>query len=141
MVRSGSRQFDTWTTIWLALAALWSLGLVAAGFLVNSYSVTSSTGQTPINEPGQTLVQVNGLKVLYVLSVPFVAVVIVAFALRRRRRSQRPGVGVFVWIVVGLLVVLVVLGAFTIGPFIAPVAVFVALAIAQMKDRSLSQDY
>ena len=63
------------------------------------------------------------------LSLPFVYVAIVALAARHRRRANRSDVGVLVWIVMGLMAVLVVLGAFTVGPFIAPIAVFVLLAI------------
>ena len=128
MVRIDSRRLDGWTTLWLGLAALWCLGLVAAGFLVTSYS--SSNG------PGLTLIQENGLKVLAILLIPFVGVVIVALALWRRRRLEIPGVGVLVWIVFGLLMLLVLLGALTIGPFIAPVAVFVVLAITRVNGQS-----
>jgi hypothetical protein len=91
MARSDSRQLDIWTKIWLGCAALWSLGLVAAGFYVKSYSST--------NGPGLTLVQENGLKVLAPLLLPFVGVVVVALALWHRRRAPRRGVGVLVWIV------------------------------------------
>jgi hypothetical protein len=132
MVRIDSRRLDGWTTLWLGLAALWCLGLVAAGFLVTSYS--SSNG------PGMTLIQENGLKVLAILLIPFVGVVIVALALWRRRRLQIPGAGVLVWIVFGLLMLLVLLGALTIGPFIAPVAVFVVLAITRVNGQSSLQE-
>jgi hypothetical protein len=107
---------------------LWSLGLVAAGLFVNSYTST--------NGPGETLVQMNGDKVLLPLMVPLVGVVIVTLALRHRRRIRLPGVGVLVWVVAGLLVLLVVLGAFTIGPFIGPVAVFVIVAITRVKSQA-----
>ena len=132
MVRIDSRRLDGWTTLWLGLAALWCLGLVAAGFLVTSYS--SSNG------PGMTLIQENGLKVLAILLIPFVGVVIVALALWRRRRLQIPGAGVLVWIVFDLLMLLVLLGALTIGPFIAPVAVFVVLAITRVNGQSSLQE-
>ena len=130
MVRNASRALDGWTELWLGLAAFWSLGLIAAGFLVNSYS--SSNG------PGRTLIQENGLKVLMPLSVPFVGVAIIALALWRRRRTQRRRIGVLVWIVFGLLALLVMLGAFTIGPFIAPVVVFVVLAITRVQGQLAS---
>jgi|GEM_PF-1234632 len=132
MARSDSRQLDIWTKIWLGCAALWSLGLVAAGFYVNSYS--SSNG------PGLTLIQENGLKVLAPLLLPFVGVVVVALALWHRRRAPRRGVGVLVWIVFGLLALLVVLGALTIGPFIAPIALFVLLAITSAKVQTPSPE-
>jgi hypothetical protein len=111
----------------LSCAAIWSLGLVAAGFFVNSYST---------NGPGETLVDVNGLKVLIPLLIPFAGVVIVTLALWHRGRVQNPGVGVLVWVVLSLMALLVVLGAFTIGPFVAPVAVFTLLAIHHVKGRS-----
>ena len=130
MVRNESWPLDGWTALWLGLGALWSLGLVLAGFFVNSYS--SSNG------PGLTLVQENGLKVLAPLLIPFVGVVIVALALWHRRHNQKRGVGVLVWIVFGLLALLVVLGAFTIGPFIVPVAVFVLVAITRVNGQSPS---
>ena len=130
MVHNDSQRLDGWTALWLGLAALWSLGLVAAGFLVNSSSST--------NGPGLTLIQENGIKVLFILLIPFIAVVIVALALWRRRSLRIPGVGVLVWVVFGLLAVLVILGALTIGPFIAPVAVFVLVAITRVKGQSLS---
>ena len=105
---------------------------MAAGFYVKSYS--SSNG------PGLTLIQENGLKVLAPLLLPFVGVVVVALALWHRRRAPRRGVGVLVWIVFGLLALLVVLGALTIGPFIAPIALFVLLAITSAKVQTPSPE-
>jgi hypothetical protein len=87
-----------------------------------------------------TLIQENGLKVLAILLIPFVGVVIVALALWRRRRLEIPGVGVLVWVVFGLLMLLVILGALTIGPFIAPVAAFVVLAITRVNGQSSLQE-
>lgn len=111
--------------IWLGLAALSSLALVVAGLIVKAYTST--------NAPSLTLIQENGVKVLAPLSIPFVFVVIVTLVLRHRRRTGKRDTGIAVWIVLGLLVLLVLLGAFTIGPFIAPIAVFVLLAITSAK--------
>src|SRR5271169_2526107 len=108
MAQSDPRPFDGWTTMWLGGAAIWSLGLVAAGFFVNSYSSTSGPGKTV----GETLVRENGLKVLVPLLIPLLGVVIVTFALRRRRRPELSGVGVLVWAIFASMAVLVVLGAF-----------------------------
>jgi hypothetical protein len=118
--------------MWLSGAAIWSLGLVAAGLLVSSYSSTDGQGTTV----GETLVQQNGAKVLLPLLVPLAGVVIVTFVLWRRRRSASFGVGVVIWVVFGLMTLLVVLGALTIGPFVAPVAVFVLGAILRVKGQS-----
>src|SRR5580700_7074086 len=133
MARNETWRLDVWTLIWLGSAAFWSLGLVAAGFFVDSYSTSNSAG---FSSPQLTLVQENGLKVVVPLFIPFVTVVIVALALRRRRRAHKRGVGAPVWIVFGLLALLVPLGAFTIGPFIFPAAFFVLMAIIQVRDHS-----
>ena len=121
-----------WTTLWLGLAVVSSLALIVAGFALKSY--------TPTSGPSLTLIQENGTKVLAPLSLPFVYVAIVALTLRHRRRTNRSDVGVLVWIVMGLMAVLVVLGAFTVGPFIAPIAVFVLLAISSFKPATTSLD-
>jgi hypothetical protein len=133
MAASETRRLDRWTEIWLGLAGLWSLGLVAAAFLVTSYTST--------NGPGLTLVQENGLKVITIVLIPFVGVVVVATALWYRRRRQMSGVGVLVWVVFGLMVLLVVLGAFTIGPFIGPIAVFVAVAITRVQGQLTNPEF
>jgi len=126
MVRFESRRLGRWTVLWLGSAALVSLGLVVAGIYVKSYS--SSSG------PSRTLIQENGLKVLAPLSFPLVAVIVVALALRHRRQARRRGAGALVWTVFGLLGLFVVLGVFTIGPFIAPIAILVLGAITSAKD-------
>jgi hypothetical protein len=128
MAQRHTGALDGWTWLWLSCAAIWSLGLVAVGSFVGVYS--SSNG------PRETLVQVNGVKVIIPLLVPLVGVVIVALALWHGRHVQRSGVGVLVWIVFALLALLVVLGAFTIGPFVAPIAVLVILAITRVKGQS-----
>ena len=128
MVQPHTRLLDRWTVACLACAAIWSVGLVALGFFVGVYSST--------NAPRETLIQVNGVKVLIPLLVPLVCVAIVTLALLRGRHVQKSGVGVLVWVVFGLLALLVVLGALSVGPFVAPVAVFVVLAISRVKTQS-----
>ena len=128
MAQRHTGALDGWTRLWLGCAAIWSLGIAAVGSFVGVYS--SSNG------PRETLVQVNGVKVIIPLLVPLVGVVIVALALRHGRRVQRSRVGILVWVVIALLALLVVLGAFTIGPFVAPVAVFVVMAITHVKGQS-----
>jgi len=122
------QRLDGWTEFWLSCAGIWSLGLIAVGFFVNSYSST--------NGVGNTLIQVNGMKVLIPLGIPLIGVAIVALALGRRSPARLSGVGVVVWIVVGLLALGAGLGALTIGPFIAPVAVFLLVAITRFKGQT-----
>jgi hypothetical protein len=128
MARRHPRALDGWAVLWLSCAAIWSLGLVAAGFFVNTYSSNSG--------PGETFIRQNGDKVLIPLLIPLLGVVIVAISLWHGRRVQKLGVGVLVWVVFGLLTVNVVVGTFTVGPVVAPVAAFVVLAITHVKTQS-----
>lgn len=117
----------------LALAALWSAALIAAGFFVNSYSSSATTVSTSgstvaTNPPGQSLVQVNGLKVVVLLSVPLAMVLIVAVLMWRRRNAGRVLVGPSAWGAVVLLGIVTLLGLLTIGPFIFPATVLLLVA-------------
>lgn len=126
----------------LGIALLWSIGLVIAAILAPFYqsqtSSISSTSGAQLSAPSvqvythasATLVQVNGLWVLWLVSAPLVAVVVVALVLRFRAREARPGAGVLAWTVTVLLGAFAVVGILSIGRFILPVAVLVVLACA-----------
>lgn len=136
---------DRPTRVLLGTAALWSVGLVVAALTAPFYSsASSSSPSSPIGAPGHpmttatqvahtsaTLVHLNGFKVLAPVSLPLLAVIVVAFALSRRRKRETPGVGRLAWTVSALLVGVVLLGMLSIGPFIAPVAVLVVVACAR----------
>ncbi|MDA8183415.1 MAG: hypothetical protein M0035_03165 [Actinomycetota bacterium] len=143
---------DRTARVLLGAAALWSAGLFAAALSAPFYVGTSASSSAPVSPIGAsgfpatiptqvahtsaTLVQVNGFKVLAPVSLPLFSVVVVAFALWRRRKNQAPGAGWLAWAVTALLVVFALLGMLSIGLFIVPVAVLVALACARSSDRS-----
>jgi hypothetical protein len=131
-----SSGFDRWTGIWLGCAAVWSLLLILAGFVVKAYSGTSTGG---VAVPSTTLVHQNGLKVVFILLIPLVGVTIVAATLWYRHRAHKRCVGILGWIVVTLIGFLVLLGAFTVGPFIAPVAIFLLVAALRTQGNSPSR--
>ena len=138
---------DRPTSVLLGTAALWSVGLVVAALTApfySSMSASSSSPASPTGAPGHpmttptqvahasaTLVHVNGFKVLAPVSLPLLAVIVVAFALRRRRKRATPGAGRLAWTVTVLLVGVALLGTLSIGPFIVPVAVLVGVACAR----------
>lgn len=88
---------DRPTRVLLGTAALWSVGLVIAALTAPFCSSTSASSTSPSSPAGAsghpmttptqvahtsaTLVQVNGFKVLAPVSLPFLAVAVVAFAL------------------------------------------------------------
>ncbi|MHB8296788.1 MAG: hypothetical protein ACYDH5_19690 [Acidimicrobiales bacterium] len=145
---------DRPTRVLLGAAALWSVGLVVAALTAPAYSSTSASSSSPSSPSGAsghptttptmhvmhtsaTLVQVNGLgsrvgfAVLAPVSLPLLAVVVVAFALWRRRKSETPGAGSLAWLVTVLLLGVALLGMLSIGLFIGPVAVILAVACAR----------
>lgn len=127
--------------VWLlGSAAIWSVGLVVAGLVVPLYSTSSSTavngstgstGSIQVRAgPSATLLQVNGMKVLVLLGIPLAVVVLVAGALRLRRRHLARWPGFVAWTLAGVLDCFAILGLMTIGPFVAPVAGLVTVACA-----------
>jgi hypothetical protein len=118
----------------LALAAIWSIGIVAAAFVAPAYEKQSSTlvGSpssgitTPEPRPvvttsTSTLVEVNGLRVLVPVALPLFAVAVVAMLLARRRARVRRGAGPLAWTTVGLFAAFNLLAMLSIGIFILPV--------------------
>ena len=88
-----------------------------------------------VRTAGATLVQVNGLKVLFVLLVPLV------FAESWRSLSgiecaRAGGTGVISWTIAGLVAAFCLLGALSIGPFFSTVAIFMFVAVLRVHNRS-----
>lgn len=118
----------------LGAALVWSIGLIVAAFVLQSYSTVISTSGSSLNgyvSQGATLVQENGLMVLVPISIPLVLSALLALLMGWRRRSKRPLAGIGPWTVVGLLYVVAFLGMFSIGMFVLPVALFCLLACVQ----------
>ncbi|MDA8284011.1 MAG: hypothetical protein M0Z42_12140 [Actinomycetota bacterium] len=155
MSRGPVVRADWPTRVLLGTAALWSVGLVIAALTAPFYSSMSASSTSPSSPSGAsghlmttpaqvthasaTLVQVNGFKVLAPVSLPFLAVAVVAFVLWRRRKKESPGAGWLAWTVTVLLVGVALLGMLSIGPFIVPVAVLVAVACARSSGGSARQ--
>jgi hypothetical protein len=119
--------------IFLTLAIAWSSALVVLALLLHQPATTSNVGSyEPIGTPisGMTLVQQNGSKILIPVGLPLVLTLCVVFLIWSRYRHHRPLVRIGVWICVGLLLALSILGILSVGLFILPVTVFVVLAAA-----------
>jgi len=111
----GWRVRDRYLLLALAGAALWSVGLIVAGFTVSVYEGTvSPSGEST----SATLVEENGSGVLVVLAVPLVITLLVGFAVLVLRRSWASWVALGL---TGLLAMLNLLALLTIGIFILPV--------------------
>jgi hypothetical protein len=113
----------------MVAALVWSVGLALAALLLPAYN-----GQTISNVNGLTLttatfVQVNGLRALTLVAIPAIVSVIVAFALWQRHRHQANWTGWVAWTAIGLLALETLLGITTIGLFIIPVPVLLAVSV------------
>lgn len=127
---TGTRP-DRATRTLLAIAAVWSVGLVIAAAVAPAYSSSSASSSGAVTHTSATLVQENGLRVLVPVSLPLVAVGAVTFSLRRRRKQEKPGAGALAWTVVALLGAFTILAMLSIGVFILPAVVVLAVACAR----------
>ncbi|MDA8276515.1 MAG: hypothetical protein M0029_14265 [Actinomycetota bacterium] len=131
---------DRVVRVLLAAAALWCLALVVAACTVpvsgGTVVTTTAGGQTSSRSlPAETLVDTDGLVVLLPVGAPTVLVLLASAALERRRRRGRRSPGPVAVTATALLGAGVLLGAFTIGPFLVPPAVLVGLACAHAGSR------
>lgn len=89
------------------IAAVYAAAFLLVGAIVPTYSSTSSSetsnGFTTHSSSSATKVAVNGMRVLFVLALPLVAVGLVWVSLKWRRRHGHFDAEVLAWIVVGLL--------------------------------------
>ena len=95
-----------------------------AAFTVSAYNGTVS----------QTLVQANGGKVIVIVAIPLVGALLAIWAIVVRLRRARKGVGIFTWLVIGVLGAFALLGMLTIGPFVAPVPVCLLVAALRIQE-------
>jgi hypothetical protein len=114
----------------VALAVLWSAGLLVAAVTVPVYAVDSGAagadGGLVTSSGSATLVGANGSGVLAVAVAPLVASVLVGALLTARPRDRVART--VAWAVVGLLAGLAVLGLASVGLFVLPVVVALAVA-------------
>ena len=121
---AGWTGLDKWTRGWLLASGIYGAGLLVAAFTVSAYSGTVS----------QTLVQANGGKVVFIVSIPLVGALLAILTIVARLRHARTGVGIFTWLVVGVLGAFALLGMLTIGPFVAPVPVCLLVAALRIQE-------
>jgi uncharacterized membrane protein YhaH (DUF805 family) len=108
----------------LLASVIFGAGLLVAAFTVSAYNGTVS----------QTLVQANGRKVIFIVAIPLVGALLAIWTIVVRRRHARSGVGVFTWLVIGVLGAFALLELLTIGPFVAPVPVCLLVAALRIQE-------
>lgn len=110
----------------LAFALVWGTGLVVAALLVPVYQSLSVSSSGAATDGSATLAGVNGWGVLLAAGAPLAAAVVTGCALWRR--TGRQGAGVLAWTVTGLLAFFNFLAMLSIGVFVIPVTLALAIA-------------
>jgi cytochrome bd-type quinol oxidase subunit 2 len=116
----------------LAAAAVWCALLFVGAVTLPAYTGATtrfdSQGREVETSTTATLFEINGPWVLVLLTVPVVAVALIALLLHLRPRHRVAGVAA--WVVVGALGLFTLAAMLTIGSFIAPVTLALAIATA-----------
>ncbi len=105
---------------------MWSVGVLVAGYTLPAYTIVTGTGRTTTRET-ETLVEVNGSRLVLVLLVPLVFSLLAAGG--HVLRDHAGGVQL-AWGVTVALCALTAVAMLSIGIFVAPVAVALLVACA-----------
>ncbi|MGA8719282.1 MAG: hypothetical protein WB557_14850 [Solirubrobacteraceae bacterium] len=118
---------------WLTAGALASgAGLIVGAFVVPVYSRETASAPSGVVHglPGQTLIQVNGVNVLFVIGAPVAIAALVWIALHHQCSRGGAVSGYLAWTLIAILGAGCVLGILSVGVFMMPVAVLLACAAA-----------
>lgn len=112
----------------MVVAGVWALGLLIAATVVPTVNSQSGPAtNTTLTEI--TVVQSHGAWVLALVAAPIIAVGLVAAAIVHRRRDDARWSLPAAWAVVGALTVVALLGITTVGAFMLPVAILLAVSV------------
>jgi heme/copper-type cytochrome/quinol oxidase subunit 3 len=109
------------------VALVWSAGLVLAGLLVPAYTSNSTSHVNGVTLTRSTLAQENGVRAMALMAVPLLVSCVVLWAIRARRSGARWG-GPLAWMAITLLTAEALVGFMTIGLFVVPAIVLLAVA-------------
>ena len=126
--RVASRRWSL--AVRLAAGALvWSIGLIIAALVIPAYGTETSSQTNGVTLTNSTLLQDNGAGALVLVTIPALVSLIVLIAIRSRRRQDAAWSGWLAWTAIGALAVECILGIATIGAFMLPVAILLALSV------------
>jgi hypothetical protein len=111
-----------------AAALVWSAGLLIAAVVLPVYGDRTTTSSQGITLTSATLVQVNGARALIIVAIPLVASLGAALALYRRWVTGAAWSGPVAWTMIAVLAAEALLGILSIGVFVLPVVILLAVA-------------
>jgi hypothetical protein len=113
----------------LTLTALsWGLVLVPAALLLPAYHGSTSSSGGVVTHTSATLVGENGPWLLGIVALPAVLALIAWFGLHRRCASASRGGTALAWTAIAALLLLGLLAAASVGPFLLPAALLLVAA-------------
>jgi hypothetical protein len=123
-----SRRRGTSAFSLTALAVCWSAIVLAGAFLLPAYHGESAGSSGAVMHTSATLIGVNGLDAALLLALPLGLTVAAGIGLHLRCSRGSPAGGAGAWLAVGVLAVLAVLGAASVGLFVLPAVLLLAAA-------------
>jgi hypothetical protein len=125
MPASGRGQ---WAFALTMTAFFWGLALVPAALLLPAYHGSSSSNSGIVTHTSGTLVGENGPWVLGVVGLPALLALIAWFGLHRRCASASRRGAALAWTAIAALLLLSLLAAASVGPFLLPAALLLIAA-------------
>jgi uncharacterized membrane protein YhaH (DUF805 family) len=110
-------------------ALVWSFGLIIAALVIPAYGTETSSQTNGVTLTSSTLLQDKGAGALVLVMIPALVSLIVVTAMRFRRRQDAAWSGRVAWTAIAALAVECILGIATIGAFMLPVAILLALSV------------
>ncbi|HTU98619.1 MAG TPA: hypothetical protein VMF14_22395 [Solirubrobacteraceae bacterium] len=117
-------------------ALVWSAGLLVAALVWPAYSTSASSGDG-VTLGHATLVQANGARALVLMAIPVVVSAGVLGAIWARGAGAR-WAGPVAWAGIALLAAEALVGIATIGLFIAPVPILLAIGVRRAAEAGRS---
>ena len=113
----------------VVIALIWSLGLVITALFIPTYGSDRTSGVDGVTLTSSTLLQSKGAWAMTLVAIPAIGAAGVLILLRGRRYDGAQWRLTASWAVISALAVESALGILTVGAFILPVLILLALAV------------
>jgi hypothetical protein len=123
MIRSGRFSF-----VLTLLACAWLLWLIPAAAIVPFGSEVTETSTGIVTHSSPTLVETDGMRVLWLMAFPAVLGLIAWAGLHRKCTGRASADARMAWFPISLLLGFSILGGFSVGLFVLPAALVLVVA-------------
>jgi hypothetical protein len=113
----------------IVIALVWSAGLIIVALFIPTYASDRASEMDGVTLTSSTLLQSKGAWAMTLVTIPALVTVAVLVLLRGRRYDGAEWRLYAVWALVALLAVEALLGILTVGAYILPVPILLALAV------------